>query len=64
MFDAGCQVIVQDFVSGFYEESEKYKAIEYSIMRVIFLEDTIEKVNSIIQTFQHLYLYGPQEGVA
>ncbi|RKF65978.1 hypothetical protein OnM2_000012 [Erysiphe neolycopersici] len=64
MFNMGCQVIVQGFVSGLFEESVKLKAIENGAMGVTSLEDAINKVNSAVQTLQHLYLYGPQAGIA
>ncbi|POS82611.1 hypothetical protein EPUL_005491, partial [Erysiphe pulchra] len=51
-------------VSGLYEESIKLKAIENGAMGVTSLEDAINKVNSAVQTLQHLYLYGPQAGIA
>ncbi|RKF57794.1 hypothetical protein GcM3_186042 [Golovinomyces cichoracearum] len=64
MYDMGCQVIVQGFVSGLYEEMVKYKAIENGAMRVTDLEEAISKLNTAVQTLQHIYLYGSQDSVA
>ncbi|RKF72233.1 hypothetical protein GcC1_095026 [Golovinomyces cichoracearum] len=64
MYDMGCQVIVQGFVSGSYEEVVKFKAIENGAMGVTDLEEAISKVNAAVQTLQHIYLYGPQASVA
>ncbi|KHJ30161.1 hypothetical protein EV44_g4144 [Erysiphe necator] len=51
MYDMGCQVIVQGFVSGLFEEVVKFKAIENGAMGVTDLEEAISKVNAAVQTF-------------
>ncbi|TQS34048.1 hypothetical protein Golomagni_05585 [Golovinomyces magnicellulatus] len=56
IYDMGCQVIVQGFVSGLYEEVVKFKAIENCAMGVTDLEEAISKVNAAVQTLQHNYL--------
>ncbi|RKF81877.1 hypothetical protein GcM1_177007 [Golovinomyces cichoracearum] len=64
MYDMGCQVIVQGFVSGLYEEVVKFKALENGAMGVTDLEEAISNVNAAVQTLQHIYLYIPQVSVA
>ncbi|RKF75714.1 hypothetical protein GcM3_083024 [Golovinomyces cichoracearum] len=64
MYDMGCQVIKQEFVSGLYEEVVKFKAIENGAMGVTDLEEAISNVNDAVQILQHIYLYGPQASFA
>lgn len=64
MYDMGCQVILQEFVSGLFEEVVKFKAIENDAMNKIDLTEAISKVNAVLQTLHHIFLYGPQANVA